>query len=277
MICIAGHKESFKNGTKPGTLLKKNTGNEEINLRKLEQDELASFVPRFVGTIKQDEHVYLEMQDLLADFKNASVMDVKMGCRTYLEDELGSALQNPKLRPDMYEKMVEIDESEPSEEERQAKAITKPRYMVWRETISSTATLGFRIEGMRLKDGTFDKNFKTIRDEDQIVKAFMRFVKSHSIRLVYLNRLYDLRRALLKSKFFATHEMIGSSLLFVHDDSKASIWLIDFAKTHHLPPGVNVTHSSKWELGNHEDGYMTGINNLIRIFESIILIQILCC
>lgn len=46
----------------------------------------------------------------------------------------------------MYEKMIQIDPLAPNEEENKAKGVTKPRYMVWRETISSTATLGFRIE-----------------------------------------------------------------------------------------------------------------------------------
>lgn len=48
--------------------------------------------------------------------------------------------------------MIQIDSDAPNEEEHKAKGVTKPRYMVWRETISSTATLGFRIEvRVRLK------------------------------------------------------------------------------------------------------------------------------
>jgi hypothetical protein len=43
--------------------------------------------------------VYIEMADLLRDFDNPSVMDVKMGTRTYLEDELVKARVKEVLRP----------------------------------------------------------------------------------------------------------------------------------------------------------------------------------
>lgn len=90
--------------------------------------------------------VYLQLQDLLSDFDQPCVMDCKIGVRTYLEEELSKAKEKPKLRKDMYEKMIQIDKDAPNDEENRAKGVTKPRYMVWRETISSTATLGFRIE-----------------------------------------------------------------------------------------------------------------------------------
>jgi hypothetical protein len=29
---------------------------------------------------------------------------------------------------------------------------------------------------------------------------------------------------------------------------------------------MSISHSSKWIVGNHEDGYLIGLNNLISIF-----------
>lgn len=271
---LSGHRESFKPGARPNTILKRALGSEERCLKALMEDEgLSPFIPRFYGLVRlhEDGQLYLEMQDLLAKFDvfNVSVMDVKMGCRTYHEEDLNRALRETKLRPDMYDKMIEIDQNEPTSEERLLKAITKPRYMIWRETISSTANLAFRIEAMRLKDGTIDKDFKTTKSEDQITKAFIRYASNRNIRLAYLKRLYDLRQALIQSRFFLTHEFIGCSLLFVHSDTDANIWLIDFAKTQPVPEQLRITHWKKWEPGNHEDGFLVGIDNLIRIFESI--------
>jgi 1D-myo-inositol-triphosphate 3-kinase len=82
----------------------------------------------------------------------------------------------------------------------------------------------------------------------------------------------------LQAKYIVTHidyitdavQVIGSSLLFVHDEEQASVWMIDFAKTIPLPEGVGpLRHSEPWVLGNHEDGYLIGLNNLIKLFQEL--------
>ena len=87
----------------------------------------------------------------------------------------------------------------------------------------------------------------------------------------YLQRLKAIKATLKSSPFFATHEVVGSSLLFVHDSTSAGVWMIDFAKTLPLPIHLkNINHDAEWQVGNHEDGYLIGINNLIEIFQDII-------
>lgn len=139
--------------------------------------------------------------------------------------------------------------------------------MLWRETISSTATLGFRIEGMK-KDGASSKDFKTTSTEDQVSQCFANFLSGYPNALnSYRKRLKQIREALLQSTFFQTHELIGSSLLFVHDKENVNVRMIDFGKTSPLPENIQINHSSAWEVGNHEDGYMIGLDCIIKIFD----------
>ena len=56
--------------------------------------------------------------------------------------------------------------------------------------------------------------------------------------------------------------MIGSSLLFVNDENCANIWMIDFAKT-------TRTESCNANFSSGENGYLTGLENLISFIENI--------
>ena len=85
---------------------------------------------------------------------------------------------------DMFEKMCQVDPSAPTPDEIQLGGVTKPRYMVWRETISSTAAFGFRIEGIRKQDGSSSKDFKTVGTASQIRKVLGEFVQDHPHALV---------------------------------------------------------------------------------------------
>jgi len=88
------------------------------------------------------------MQDLLYGFQNPSIMDVKIGVRTFLEDEKDD--KETKPRNDLYKKLLDISPDELTSEEHELKAITKKRYMQWRENSSSSSSLGFRIEAIKV-------------------------------------------------------------------------------------------------------------------------------
>ncbi|KAG8448780.1 hypothetical protein GDO86_015735 [Hymenochirus boettgeri] len=270
-IQLAGHAGNFKAG-EYGKILKKYCENEQQCLEWLNRDILRPFVPHYFGMVEKEGETYNQMEDLLSEFDSPSIMDCKMGSRTYLEEELVKAREKPKLRKDMYEKMIAVDPNAPTEEEHRQRAILKPRYMQWRETLSSTATMGFRIEGIKRADGTCNTNFKKTRHKDQVISALEDFVDGNkNILKKYLVRLKELKTALEKSEFFKSHEVVGSSLLFVHDATEqAKVWMIDFGKTVRLPCSQILDHRTPWIEGNREDGYLWGLDNLIIIFTEMV-------
>ncbi|XP_026197184.1 inositol-trisphosphate 3-kinase B isoform X2 [Anabas testudineus] len=270
-IQLAGHAGSFKPGAN-GRILKKHCECEQRCLSLLMRDVLRPYVPGYHGDVEKDGQKYNQMEDLLAEFDFPCVMDCKMGVRTYLEEELTKARKKPSPRPDMYQKMIEVDPEAPTSDENDKKAVTKPRYMQWRETISSTATLGFRIEGVKKEDGSVNRDFKKTKTREQVIAAFDDFVKGNKdILNCYLARLKEIRDSLENSPFFKTHEVIGSSLLFVHDSKgRAKVWMIDFGKTTPLPEGEELTHRASWVEGNREDGYLFGLDSLVDIISSMV-------
>lgn len=270
-VQLAGHAGNFQAGDF-GRVLKRFCECEQQCLQKLKEDVLQPHVPGYYGVVRKDEQDYNVMDDLLTDFQSPSIMDCKMGSRTYLEEELSKARERPRLRKDMFDKMVAVDPQAPTEQERAQQGILKPRYMQWRETLSSTATLGFRIEGIKKADGSCNTNFKKTKQKEQVMKALEDFVEGNTqILKLYLQQLEELRSVLEKSPFFRTHEVVGSSLLFVHDASgKARVWMIDFGKTVPLPEPHTLDHRTPWVEGNREDGYLWGLDNIIEIFTTML-------
>ena len=65
------------------------------------------------------------------------------------------------------------------------------RYMVWRETISSTANLGFRIEGIRKSEGFSSKDFKTTRTRQQVKEAVTMFTDGYPNAVVRSVTIYE--------------------------------------------------------------------------------------
>ncbi|XP_007087313.2 inositol-trisphosphate 3-kinase C [Panthera tigris] len=269
-VQLSGHAGNFQAG-EDGRILKRFCQCEQRSLEQLMSDPLRPFVPTYYGMVQRDGQAFNQMEDLLADFEGPSIMDCKMGSRTYLEEELVKARERPRPRKDMYEKMVAVDPGAPTPEEHAQGAITKPRYMQWRETVSSTSTLGFRIEGIKKANGTCNTNFKKTRELEQVTKVLEDFADGNrGILRKYVARLEELREALENSPFFKTHEVVGSSLLFVHDHTGlARVWMIDFGKTVVLPDHQTLSHRLPWAEGNREDGYLWGLDNLIRLLQGL--------
>nr|XP_018669260.1 inositol-trisphosphate 3-kinase A-like isoform X1 [Ciona intestinalis] len=275
-VQLAGHAGNFQPGEE-GCILKRYVEREANCLKGMGADlTLQNFAPSFHGIVENNGEKFTQMEDLLLPFDAPSLMDCKMGIRTYLEDELIKAKVKPQLRNDMYLKMTEISPDEPTAEERELKAVTKPRYMQWREQVSSTSNLGFRIEGIKVSDQKGDKDpskdYKLTKTKEQVVCAFKYFINNNvTVLEKYIERLMDMRVALEGSDFFHRHEVIGSSLLFVHDATGlAKVWMIDFGKTSRLPEGQTLDHRTEWVEGNREDGYLFGMDKMINIMQEIL-------
>lgn len=167
---------------------------------------------------------YLQLQDLLSDFnKPCCVMDCKIGVRTYLEEELLKAKEKQQLRKvssrfiqHKHSQMWcyvghvrENDSDRPQSADRRRTSRKRSHkatiygekttsrclirqsktflvMQVWRETISSTANLGFRIEGIK-KDDLKSKDFKTIKAKDEIKDMFREFCAGYPHALVSFN------------------------------------------------------------------------------------------
>ncbi|XP_064837544.1 inositol-trisphosphate 3-kinase C-like isoform X1 [Oncorhynchus masou masou] len=280
-VQVVGHAGSFHAGDY-GMLLKRYTEGEQKCLQRLMEDSLRPFVPGYHGVVQRAEQDYNMMDDLLTHFNSPAIMDCKMGTRTYLEEELAKARERPQPRQDMYEKMVDVDPEAPTTEERALQAVLKTRYMQWRETLSSTITLGFRIEGLKKADGVCNTDFKRTKSREEVMQALQDFVGCNTLILDYrslsllfqkgyLRRMKDLRLVLETSIFFRTHEVVGSSLLFVHDSTgKTGVWMIDFGRTVSLPPPLTLDHRTPWIEGNREDGYLWGLDNLIDVLTDML-------
>lgn len=271
-VQLSGHEGSLAPAG-PGTIWKKRPpDNAEVKAYEaLTNDVIHDMVPRYYKDVEYNGEHFIEMEDLLFNFKNPCIMDIKMGTRTFLESEV----QNNKARNDLYEKMIKIDEDAPTVEERKLNAITKLRYMQFRENLSSSSNFGFRIEGFKAEGKEPIKDLKQVRERHEVIATMKLFMgNSNNLIAQLIERLKLLRKKFEKSEFFAKHEVIGSSLLIVHDGLKVGAWMIDFAKTVPLPDGIAINHRSAWILGNHEDGYLYGLDNLISVLEECISSQI---
>lgn len=246
-------------------------------------DPMAQFVPAFHGVAELNGKTYLKMENLLAAFDAPRLMDIKMGVRCFEESELSST----KPRADLFERLagMEAQLAEPAStaEEREAGSITKARWMGIRDSMSSTQSLGFRVDAVLTPTehlSAFTSHLWHTRAEADVIATLRSFlpaaaecapgVKPREMAVQIGARLAALRAALPRSAAFGSHEFIGSTLLFVADlTGRCGVSMIDFGVTT-AAPGGSLRHDVPWEAGNHEDGYLTGLANLERLWGEMV-------
>jgi len=268
---IAGHQGSFKESGDPRWILKASSALEHAALcRATEDPELEGAVVGFAETTTKDDKEYLILENVLYGHRNPNIMDVKMGQRTY-NALFATDLDVP--RADLLRKMADMDPSAPTPEEKKS-GVTKRRYMRYRESVSTTATHGFRIDAIELHaDGkaAFDR-YSASKTVDSVRRNFRRVCRDDMrIREAIVEQLRTIEAKLRRSTFFAEHEVVGSSILHVvGSEGTVACKLLDFGKT--VPAKQRLTHDVDVTLvpnTSQEEGYLIGLQALISVWESL--------
>jgi len=295
----SGHTNSFMKISETAIWKLTDAPERDMFIRLMQSEQMKLLVPSFTrevplehwrGREPDKDSVCVELGDLTAAFGECPcVMDIKIGVRTFLEDEVS----NPKVREDLLKKMDKLDGTAATAEEREKGGITKLRYMQFRERMSTSSTLGYRVEGVhvaraissrdsagsggpipphRMESEAMSKEtLSKISTEAGVEEQLGRFISGNrALKAQYLERLKAMHASLASCALFSEHQFINTSLLFVHDArlQHCGVWMIDFSKAR--PSSQPLTHTKAWELGNQEDGYLWGLANLIRAWEGLL-------
>ena len=202
-----------------------------------------------------------------------------MGCRTVTPADL-SKFEWP--RPELLAKMMEIDPSAASEEEKAKKGVGQVRYLSFLDQLSSTASLGFRIDAAKtVVDKELDTlplpsghTFETLKSEANVESALCAFLQDdYALCKAVIGKLEAVAAALERSEFFAKHVMLRSTLLLVYDDvahAKMELKMLNFGSCYPAPDGAKASHEGLTWGGtaeSHEDGYLTGVRSILRILK----------
>jgi 1D-myo-inositol-triphosphate 3-kinase len=222
-------------------------------------DPLSQFVPQFHGILdpscakKAKREPCFVLSNVLARFKDPIVMDIKMGKQTFVKSEEGNELP----RRDLFQKISQIAGDKLLKEELRIQKITKLRYLTLRDSLSTSANFGFRIEA--LNKGSYCKttlaNVNSTEEAAGIVSTFMKDASEYQKSCI-ISKLESFQSVLKRSPFCITHNIVASSLLVAYDvrSTECGLWFIDFF--HALPT----------DLIDPNSGIILGAANLSRIF-----------
>jgi len=172
------------------------------------------------GTLTFD----IRMQDLTAAMTRPCAMGFVMGCRTVTSQDMSQTAP----RPELLEAMKSIDANAPTAEEVEAGGVSVARYLGFLDSVSSTASLGFRIDNAKtMVDSSLSAlplpetvSLSTLRDEGDLTRAMCTFLQQDaSLALAVLRKVQTLLEALLRSPFLTRHVLLRSRLLLVYDDA----------------------------------------------------------
>jgi len=290
----AGHqgdvvKEVGEGNTGTGFILKKKDATEGKNYEALfaeAGDPMQSWTPMYGGQTTDDTgQEYLRLQNLTSpDYVGAYVLDCKLGVRTFLEKEA----RNETLREDLYKKAKALAPSMLTDEENERGSITKYRWMTIHDSQTTTIKEGWRIDGCAGATSITKAELQKNKNREAVIKflstTYMDLVCPgdlsvtteqsipYQVATTIVEKLTKMRSDFEASPFFKSREFIGTSLLLIADKKgKVGVNMIDLAKTWEVPEELRATfdHRKPWVLGNHEDGCLFGLDNMIECWKAV--------
>jgi len=254
--------------------------------RNYANDPVHAFTPILEGTATNEGgQRYIKMNNLLRQFRSPRVMDIKLGVRSFLEDECDNVMP----RKDLFDRMANEYPKSLTPSEKEKGSVTKLRWMKLRDAESTLTSFGFRIDGIvgcqtwRKKD--IAEELLKVRLAGDIREVFRRFTfeacnefQDHShpktpihVACSMVEQLQAVRKAFRASPFVRDHECIGSSLLCAADAlGHVGVYWIDFGKTRLR--GAALKHDVPWQegIGSYEDGIFLGLDKLVKAWQDVI-------
>lgn len=297
VVQAAGHQQSFRVDAEDKQFVMKpldeteKTNYEEI-WNNTSGEPLQGYVAHFGGIMEvqvgctngaegsSSTQKFMRLGNLLRDLEDVMIMDCKMGWRTFAEAEAKSN----KPRPDLFDRLKKLAPETLTEEEKQAGAITKYKWMTTNDGLKTTKQYAFRVDGITSREGVraTAEELSAIRTLDGVLPMLARVLprgkagdnlqrkKRIAVARSLLAQLELLLVGLESSPFFKSHEFVGASLLFIAHTYGATVHLIDLAKTDPVPEGITVDHRSPWKMGNHEDGFLYGLEALTDCWRRVL-------
>lgn len=222
-------------------------------------DPIFTFSPEFFG-ITGERRDTLILADVTRDFdpSTTSVMDIKVGTKTYTESvSVTSAPAYVRKMRDQYGV--------------HRRSCSKKDYMTYRDRTSTTSTHGFRITAVRAAHGDEFYAVPVCANSggvawydavgrDEAISRSLRYfahdgvVCHRDVLAFFADEVDRFADALEASAFFASREFVGTSLLFVFDHRRRGMRMkwIDFA------------HVYEPTRGKKNDGVLFGARSLAR-------------
>ena len=186
------------------------------------------------------------------------------------------------MRADLLSKMDRIDAGAATDEERSQGGVTKLRYSSYRDGLTSTPELGFRIDAAHIVSrgavSPLEADFARLRDEARVLGVLAAFLQRHApLCRAVRTKLEHIEASLERSSFFPRCLLLRSSLLLVYDGASlgtepdVELKMIDFASSETLPDGAVADHTAAWD-GTKEslsDGYLMGVKALLRLVKQV--------